>query len=30
MLTIGERELEDLLDGVDLEPDISRRKATTH
>jgi len=30
VLTIGERELEDLLDGVDLEPDISRRKPTTH
>jgi hypothetical protein len=30
VLTIGERELEDLLDGVDLEPDIGRRKPTTH
>jgi transposase len=30
VLTIGERELEDLLDGVDLEPDTSRRKPTAH
>jgi transposase len=30
MLTIGERELEDLLDGIDLEPDTSRRKPTAH
>jgi hypothetical protein len=30
MLTIGERELEDLLDGIDLEPDTGRRKTTTH
>src|SRR6185295_2040564 len=30
MFTIGERELEDLLDGVDLELDTSRRKPTAH
>jgi hypothetical protein len=29
VLTIGERELEDLLDGLDLEPDTRRRKPIT-